>query len=46
MCKNWNLAESVLYFNQKAPDVKPKLRWLESVQEVLKKNGLRNWRRA
>jgi len=41
------LAERLLFLNQKALDVleKPKLRWLESVEEDLKNMGMRNWRR-
>ena len=34
-----------MFFNQKALDVEPKLRLLESVEEDLNYMGVRNWRR-
>jgi len=44
-CKNWIPAEGLVYLNQKELDVKPELRWLESIEGDLKNVRVRNWRR-
>ena len=45
-CKNWILTASLLFGNEKAPDVQENIsRWLESFEEDVKKVGMRNWRR-